>query len=371
MHSESFTSISRQKVSIFVPSMGGGGAEKVMMLVANGLAQRGLSVDLVLTSNEGPYLKDVSKDVRIVNLNSRRVITSTPLLARYLRLEHPQVLLSALTHANVIAVWARQYSRIPMRLVLSEHGVLTARRYFRQRERLIPWLMRCTYPNADRIVAVSGGVADDIASSIGLPRECIQVIYNPVVTDDMIALSNAPLQYAWFDVGEPPVVLAAGRLSEQKDFPTLIHAFHLIRKRRFVRLVILGEGEKRGELEDLIAQLRLTSDVRLPGYVDNPFAWMRKSAVFVLSSAWEGLGNVLIEAMACGTQVVSTDCPSGPAEILENGKWGRLVPVGDSSTMAQAIEAALDNPGIDPHERGNFFSVSRAVDKYMHVLGLM
>jgi glycosyltransferase involved in cell wall biosynthesis len=171
--------------------------------------------------------------------------------------------------------------------------------------------------------------------------------------------------------GAPPVILAVGRLTLQKDFPTLIRAFARLRARRSARLVILGEGELRDELEALVAELGLTADVALPGFVDNPFSWMRGSALFVLSSAWEGFGNVLVEAMACGTPVVSTDCPSGPAEILENGKWGRLAAVGDAEALARAIAEALDDPNPpDVRARAAFFSVERSVDAYLAILGV-
>lgn len=362
------------RIALYLPSLVGGGAEQVTVTLANELAERGFAVDLVLADASGPYLKEVSPAVRIVDLGAGRVLFSLPALVRYLRRERPRALLSGLHHANVVAVWAVRRARTPTVLVVAEHNTLTASSAYRRRRiPSMPWLMRRTYPRADAVVAVSEGVADDLAAALGLPRERVHVIYNPIVTDELLAMSRAPVDHPWCADGAPPMILAVGRLTEQKDFPTLIHAYARLRRRRSVRLVILGEGEARGELEDLIARLGLAEDVYLPGFVDNPFAWMRQARLFALSSRWEGLPSVLIQAMACGTQVVSTDCPSGPAEILEGGRWGRLVPVGDAEALEAALDAALDDDE-DVHAaveiRARDFSVEPSVLGYLAVLGL-
>lgn len=365
----------RERIAIYLPSLTGGGAERVMVTLANAFAAQGYTVDLVLATASGPYRKNVSRGVRVVDLAARRVLFSLPALVRYLRRERPRAMLSALHHANVVAVWARQVARSPTVLVVSERNTLTASP-ISAKKRAVPsrlWLMKHTYPRADRVVAVSQGVAEDLVSAIGLRREHVQVIYNPVVTDEILRLSGEPVRHPWCVPGAPPVILAAGRLTEQKDFSTLIRAYALVRERRLGRLVILGEGEERGALEALIARLGLEDDVSLPGFVDNPFAWMRQARLFVLSSRWEGLPSVLIQAMACGTQVVSTDCPSGPAEILENGRWGRLVPVGDPEALASAIRAAVDDDEAerpDVEARASAFGLDPSVRGYLDALGL-
>jgi glycosyltransferase involved in cell wall biosynthesis len=339
-----------------------------MDLLANGLAGRGFAVDLVLASAQGPYLQDVAPAVRVVDLKARRVASSLPALVRYLRRERPVALLSALNHANVIALLARAAAGGETRVVVSEHShcSMALRNAESRRGRMIGRFMRWTYPRADGVVAVSAGVADDLAQAIDLPRARIAVVYNPVVTPAVLEQSVAELHDPWFAAGEPPVILGAGRLTLQKDFPTLIRAFALLRRTRPARLLILGEGELRAELEALVGELRLAGDVRLPGFVDNPFAYMRRSDLFVLSSTWEGFGNVLVEAMACGTPVVSTDCPSGPAEVLEHGKWGRLVPVGDVEALADAMLATLDAPTRpDVAVRAAEFDVTSAVEAYL------
>ena len=360
-----------QRIAIYIPSLNCGGAERMMVTLANAFAARGLSVDLVLSSAQGPYLQNVSHAVRVVDLRSTRVIASLPGLVRYLRSERRQAMLSALNHANVIAIIARSLARVQLRLVVSERSTLSATKTLLFFGRLMPWFMRWSYPRADKVLCVSQGVADDLAEKIGISFEKLKVIYNPVVSDELIEKSSEAFDHEWFESGEPPVVLGAGRLTEQKDFSSLFRAFAQVRAMRPVRLVILGEGELRTPLERLAKELGIAADVLMPGFVANPFPWMRNAALFVLSSRWEGLPNVLIEAMACGTPVVSCDCPSGPAEILENGRWGRLVPVDDTNSLAQAIEATLD----DSHKpevavRANDFSADLAAEAYLSLLGV-
>lgn len=360
-----------EHVAVYLPSLRGGGAERAMVTLANGFAARGLAVDLVLAKAEGPYLVDVAPSVRVVDLGARGVLASLPALVYYLRREQPRALLSAMNHANVIALLARRLARARTRLVVSEraHLSLSMQAEPSRRGRLMPWLMRYAYPWADGVVAVSAGVADDLARVIALPRESIKVIYNPVVGEDTLSRANAPLDHPWFAPGEPPVILSVGRLTALKDFSVLLRAFASVRKRRPARLMILGEGELRPELETLVYQLAIGADVALPGFQANPLVYMRRAALFVLSSRSEGLPNVLIQAMACGTPVVSTDCPSGPAEILEGGKWGRLVPVGDVEGLTAAISATLDDTvHPDVCSRANYFHEKQSVDGYLKIM---
>lgn len=358
-------------IALYVPSLRGGGAERVMVLLANGLAERGYAVDLVTASAEGPYRTEVSSSVQLVDLEAKRVAASLPGLVRYLRLAKPKSMLSAVAHANVIAVLARFFAHIPTRLVVSEHNTLSESRK-RTKDlngKVVQSLMRWAYSKADAVVAVSKGVADDLAETLAFPRSWIEVVYNPVVTARLLERAKAPLDHPWLSPGQPPVILGVGRLTLQKDFATLIKAFARVRKDHNSRLVILGEGELRSELEELTHQLGVDADVSLPGFAENPFAWMSNCRVFVLSSAWEGLPTVLIEALATGAIVVSTDCPSGPAEILENGAWGALVPVGDADALATAIKLSLSQTNnISSVERALSFNTQSAVDGYLKVL---
>ena len=389
--------------AVFLPDLNGGGAERAMLNIADGLTRRAHRVDLVLCRAIGAYLDHVPAAVRIVELREHShwlgracvvaadlkgfpsfllpiilarkfplTVRCFPDLVQYLRREKPTALLSALTYTNLTAVWGRRQAGISARVIVSECNHLSSRirNQRRWRSRFVTPLVRRTYPQADAIVAISDGVADDLSSLSHLPRKRITTIYNPVVTPDLYAKRHTPLDHPWFQPDAPPVVLGVGRLHQQKDFPTLLRAFARIRVQRPIRLAILGEGKLRAELETLARTLGIAADVAMPGFVENPYAYMARAAVFALSSAWEGLANVVIEALACGCPVVSTDCPSGPREILDKGKYGRLVPVGDDAALARAICATLDKV---PHrerliQRGKFFSVDRAVEQYERLL---
>ena len=307
---------SKKHFAIYLPSLGGGGAERIMVTLANAFTERGFKTDLVLAKAEGPYLNDISEKVRVVDLNAERVAVSLPALVRYLRKERPDAMLSALNHANVIALLAKRIAGVKTRLVVSERNSLTSALVHAtsKRDRWMAHFMRWTYPWADGIIAVSSGVADDLATMIGLARDRINFVYNPIDLSAVRRRAEVPFDHPWFAPGEPPVVLGVGRLTAQKDFATFLRAFAQLRAHYRARLVILGEGELRTNLQTLIAELGLTNDVAMPGFCENPFVWMRQAAVFVLSSAWEGLPGTLIQSMACGTPVVSTDCPSGPAD---------------------------------------------------------
>jgi len=359
-----------RKIALFAPSMYGGGAERVWMTLANGFAERGLPTDLVLSKAEGPYLDRVSSEVGIINLGARGTATSLPGLVRYLRKARPRAMISALSHANVLAIWAKVLSGRDIRLVVSEHSQLTtnAAHPILARDKLLPRLVRWSYPLADGIVAISRSVADDLSSLIGSASKKISVIYNPIDLEEIAAMAVEPVPHPWLIGPDVPVVIAVGRLAAEKDFKLLIDAFAKLRSKRSARLIILGEGEQRNYLSEHVRNVALESDVSLPGFVANPFAWMKRASVFVLSSKYEGLSNALIEAMACGIPVVSADC-GGPAEILENGKWGKLVPVGDSDALAEAIEATLDadvRPNV--RQRAGDFSTDRALDAYLMAL---
>jgi glycosyltransferase involved in cell wall biosynthesis len=234
---------------------------------------------------------------------------------------------------------------------------------------LIRQLVKRLYPHADAVVACSKGVAEDLVQNMKVPRERVHVIYNP--TDPEIeAKAQEPVEHPWFKNSKIPVILCVARLDPQKDLPTLIRAFSIVRKERPAKLVILGEGSERAKLEALVKELGLEGDVWMPGFVDNPFKFMKRATVFALSSKFEGFGMVIAEALAVGTPVVSTDCPSGPAEILGGGKWGKLVPVGDHEKLAEAILETIENPPDREKlkERGRDFSLDRIGQQYLQLI---
>jgi glycosyltransferase involved in cell wall biosynthesis len=360
------------RLALFLPSLCGGGAERSIVNLARELASEGLSVDLVLARAEGPYLSVVPEGVRVVDLRAPRMMAALPGLVRYLRREEPTALLSALDHANLVALWARSLARARTRVVVSvrgmrSHGQLCSRW---MKERWVPAVARRFYPLADAIVAVSHGAAEDLARGANGLEERISVIYNPVLTTDLAALAAAPVGHAWFEPGAPPVILSAGRLAKVKNFRALIEAFARLRQQRQARLMILGEGEERERLEALVRNLDLAADVALPGFANNPFAYMARARVFALTSFSEGLPGVLIQAMACGCPIVATDCPGGVREILRDGELGLLVPVGDVGAMAAALGTALEAPVPTSNlkARAADFSADLIARKYLAIL---
>lgn len=365
--------MSGRRLSIFLPSLAGGGAERAVATLAGGLAARGVAVALVLGQAQGPYLVDLHPSIQLVDLRVTSMWRALPKLAAHLRQTRPDALLSAMSHANVVAALAHRIAASKARLVLSERVHLGAmfEEYRDLRTRATHALMRLTYPWANCIVTVSEGVADDLIRHVGIPAAHVKPIYNPVVDEQLLAQAAQTPSHPWLVGGDVPVVLGAGRLIGQKDFAMLIDAFALLRMRRKLRLIILGEGELRPKLQEQARRLGLADCVDLPGFETNPFASMRTAAVFVLSSRFEGLPGVLIQAMACGVRVVSTDCPSGPSEILQGGKWGRLTSVGDPAALAAAIEGALDDPSPpDVRQRAADFSTEAAIARYAQELGL-
>lgn len=358
-------------VALYMQSFAGGGAERVMVNLALGLAARGLRVDLVVARAEGPYLPLVTPDVRLIDLRCRRSLASLPGLVRYLRRERPDALLAAMGCSNLIALWARTVARFRGRVVISVHINLSAhyRNAVGLTAQVYPFLFRRFYPKADAVVAVSREAADDLTEAFGLPAGQVRMIYNPVITPALFEQAQEPVEHPWFGPDQPPVVLSVGRLCPQKDFRTLIRAFAQLREHMPARLVILGDGPDRAALEAAVAERGLGHSVALPGFAANPYAYMARAGAFVLSSQWEGLPTVLIEALACGTPVVSTDCPSGPREILRDGLYGTLVPVGDAEALAQALRAALHGPGgAAPKESWAAFEAARAAADYEKAL---
>jgi len=360
---------SQPRITIFLPSLAGGGAQLVMLKLAGAMAERGHSVDIVLSQATGPYLDQVPQTVRLIDLRATHVLTSLPALMRYLRHEQPVVLIAAMMHTNIVATWARQLVRFPKLLMITEHNTISVERATNWRSHFLPHLARIFYPWSNLIVAVSHGVADDMVSTLGLSRQQIHVIYNPVVTPQLQQKAEELLTHPWFVSGAPPVILGVGRLNVQKDFATLIRAFTQVRQTHSARLMILGEGEERPALTRLVEQFHLVADVNLPGFVSNPYPYMARATMFVLSSRWEGLPSVLIEALYCGATVISTDCPSGPHEILAGGRYGQLVPVGDSAALATAIRLTLDQQHVrPPADIWHPFEQEVVVDQYLNLL---
>lgn len=392
----------KKHITLFVRSFeGSGGAERVLLNLGCGLAAQGHRVDLVMARHKGHFLDQIPPEIRVFDLRvksarqslrsiaklgkdawfwAKMVLAKKPHyvlgalhgLADYLQEHQPDALIASMDYPNVVAVMARDLANVKTRIVLTVHNTLSEEiaRSKKRRVKAQVEVDRRFYPRADAVATVSRGVEDDLVRTLQVPMQNLTTIYNPVVTQKLLHLSAEPLSHPWFAAGDPPVLLAVGGFKPAKDHATLLNAFALVRKQRPVRLMLLGEGRLRDSLTRQAEELKIAEDLQMPGFVDNPFQYMANASLFVLSSVFEGLPTVLIEALACGCPVVSTDCPSGPQEILSQGRFGQLVPMGDANALADAIIQSLDAPWKKEKliSRGMDFSLEKATENYLQLI---
>ncbi len=364
-------SVTRPDVAFLLPSLRGGGAERVLIDLAGAAAGRGLQVDMVVINRQEEVVSELGPGIRVVDLNRTRAATALPALARYLRSSRPPALLTTLEHTNVLGVAGARLAGGTRVVVREANTVSEDLASAGVKGQAIRELMRWTYRAAHGVVAVSQGVADSIVNELGLPRSKVKVIFNPVITPRLREGAAGTPDHPWFAAGQPPVVLGVGRLVEQKGFDTLLRAFARVRASADCRLMLLGEGPLREELSALASELGVEQDVAMPGFVDNPFPYMANCGLFVLSSRWEGLPNVLIQAMALGAKAVATDCPSGPKEVTDDGHHAPLVPVDDVEAMAQAMltELRTDRRQLPAEWRARY-SLEDVTSRYLDLLGV-
>ncbi|MGZ6315785.1 MAG: glycosyltransferase [Anaerolineales bacterium] len=361
----------RPQVAFFLPHLGGGGTERMVAALANGMSIRGYRVDMILVRAVGVYLQTLHENIHVVDLRANNSYASLPRLIAYLRQRRPRVLVSALNVTNSIALIARWLSASRCLVAIRIENTISMQRRIPWRKAVEKVLLKLIYPHADRIIAVSRAVAADASKYVGLSPSRIDVVYNPVITPSLFHGESQVPMHPWFAEGCPPVILGAGRLTPQKDFVTLLKAFAVIRRERPARLIILGDGIERNMLLAMAREMRIENDVDMPGFVADSFAFMKSCAVFVLSSIYEGLPTVLIEALASGCPVISTDCPGGSTEILAEGAFGELVPVGDPTAMAVAIGRILegDRKYVDAAWLDQF-GIESVLDQNLDILGL-
>jgi glycosyltransferase involved in cell wall biosynthesis len=357
-------------LAIYLPDLSGGGAERLHLRLAPLFMKAGYDVTFLLDREGGELMPYVPEGCRIVVLNAKRQISALPKLVKYLSSNPPDFFIANMEHMNVMAVLARLIARAKTKIIVTQHNAFSEQIKRRSwKFRVLPTLYRRILPLADAIVTVSAGVADDLAAVSGLRRETMTVIYNGVVASDFQTRADEPAGHRWFSE-TTPVIVGMGRFVPQKDFPTLIDGFAAVADRTDARLLILGDGPLRAEMENQIAAHGLGDRIEMPGFVENPLPYLKNAALFVLSSRFEGFGNVVAEALACGTPVVSTDCPHGPAEILEHGRYGGLVPVSDAAALGQALLHALAEPKNPAMlaERGRVFSAENCANGYRSLI---
>lgn len=366
------------RIACFFSTSGHSGVDRAAKHLIPALARRGYRVDLLKVRRHGPHLDAIPDGVSVVDLGSRQTYACVPALVRYLRRERPVVMLSDKDRVNrtaLLAGWiARRLAGAPTRLVFSSGTTISID--LSTRGALERWVQRNSmgrlYPFADQVIVTSAGVADDMARYTGLARERIRVVPSPVVPASLFTEALARPDHPWLGRSDVPLILGAGELCGRKDFETLLRAFALVRAQRPCRLMILGQGRARGRLLALAAELDLAEDVALPGFVPEPYAYMAHADLFAFTSRWEGLGFVIIEALAVGTPVVATDCPSGPREILQDGRIGPLVPVGDAAALAAAMMQTLDTPPPEAllRDAARPYAIEASTDAYLDAMRL-
>jgi glycosyltransferase involved in cell wall biosynthesis len=350
-----------------MPDFAGGGAETMSLKLATAMSLRGFDVTIVVHQMDGDLKLLVPQNVGVVSLNVGRTLRALFPLVGYMRTKKPDLLLANLGANNVMAILAGLLAGVRTRIVVTQHNSLEMEANLKRWQfRLLPLAYRLFLRFADGIVAVSKGVGDEVARIAMIARDRVTVIHNGIIDPEFACRAAMVANHPWITDGGAPFILAVGRLVEQKDFGTLLEAFAQVAKVRDVRLIILGKGTEGEVLKGKAQALGIAPRVSFAGFDTNPMAFMRHAALLVLSSRFEGFGNVLVESLACGTPVVSTDCPHGPTEILDGGRFGRLVPVGDSAALAGAILATLDT---EPNReelmaRGRQFTSERASALY-------
>lgn len=338
--------MSNRRLAVLISFSGQGGVERMVMNLLRQFARySGLEIDLLLIRAQGPHLANIPANVNVIHLKAQHTLTSIPELIGYLRSRRPEAMLVAKDRAGRAALLAKLIARVKTRIVIRLGTNLSTA--LEQRSTFNRWLrtmpMRFLYPMAHKIIAVSEGVKQDTIALAHIAANTVAVVRNPVITAAMIESATEAAPHDWLNE-DIPVVLGIGRLSRQKDFPTLINAFAKARKHRELRLIILGEGGDRVALQALIDELGISDVVAMPGFDVNPYRWLAYVDLFVLSSLWEGSPNALTEALALGIPSISTRCPSGPNETLDEGRYGKLLSMGDDDAMAEAIIETLAMP---------------------------
>jgi glycosyltransferase involved in cell wall biosynthesis len=356
-------------MAIYLPDLTGGGVERMKIIMAGAFVKRGYDITFVLNKAQGELMSLLPPSVKVVSLDAPRTLSALPKLVSYLRRERPDILLSSMGHNNIVSLWARRIANVPTAVIVSQHNSLSTESgaMGNWQHRALPLMYRLFCRYADAVISVSKGVADDMAATTNYPREKITVLYNPILFNGFHDKAAEPVSHPWFEDNAGPVFIGIGRLVAQKDFPTLIRAFALLDLALNARLIILGEGPLRESLQALAKELHVADRIDLIGFQKNPLPYLRSATAMVMSSQYEGFGNVLIEAMGCGTPVVSTDCRYGPSEILADGRLGPLVPVGDAKALSQAMAGILDSH-LSPEElkaRASDFSVDHVVEAYL------
>jgi glycosyltransferase involved in cell wall biosynthesis len=362
----------RKLVTVFLSSLRTGGAERAMLMFCSEALQKGLRVELVLCKGEGLLKELIPPGLSVVDLGCSRTIKALPKLARHLAITRPRALFTTVRNINLIAIAAAKLSGLDIPVIVRESSAPISCPKKSTLDKVAYRMLPIAYRFAHGVIAVSDGVASELISLNRSLDARIKVIPTPVVSREMLAQAEDAIDHEWFTKPDKPVVVCAARVEREKGYDTLVSAFQSLRQKIDARLVILGNGSYREQLKKNVAALGLSEHIDFLGFVVNPFPYMKRAHAFVLASEHEGLPNVLVQAMALGTPVVSTDCKSGPAEILCNGKYGRLVPVGDAAALAIALEEAITGPRLTEPQMyaRTTYSAEKSTAQYLALAGI-
>ncbi len=357
-----------------VPSLAGGGAERICVSIIRNIDRKKFEPGIILFEKRGSYLQEIREDVVIYDLKKKNRFDFLKLLRLSVRIFSelkPDIVISFLSYANFINVLSKilSFPKIPGKIIISERNYSSIYLKYERMRKIKEILLRVLYRRAGKVVVIAEGIKEDLINTFRIPHEKIIVIYNGIDVNEIEKLGSEPVNSVLFN-DSVPIVIACGSLTFKKNFSFLLYAFSEVLKVLDAKLIIMGEGEEKEKLTGLSEKLKIGSRVFFPGFQKNPFKFIKSADVFALSSRWEGFGNVIVEAMACGVPVVSTNCPSGPGEIITDGKNGLLVDVADVKGMSEAILKLLRDRKLagkiarEGKRRAEDFRVEKMVREY-------
>lgn len=363
---------SRKTILFVIPSLAGGGAERILVYILEYLNRSRFRPVLAVFNEIGTYIDAIPKDVVVFDLKKRRALDFFRLihrLSKIIQKEQPDLIVSFLTYTNYLSLITKSYSRHKIPIIIDEQNTLS-QSFSDERFRYVKrWIVPRWYPKAEKIIAVSQGVKEDLVNTYFPFPDKISVIYNSVDIKKIRGLAREKVKHSWFRSNDP-VIISAGRLTNQKNYPLLLDTIAMLQDQSNTRLIVLGDGEERTVLEKRARRLGISDKVDFIGFQKNPYKYIAKATMFVLPSSWEGFCVVIVEAMACGVPVISTDCPSGPGELITNNINGLLVPVNDIDAMADAILRLLNNTSLRRRlaeagrKRAEDFRVEKMIEAY-------
>lgn len=368
----------KETITFFLPSLEAGGAERNVVNILKNINRDHYAVTLVLADKKGAFLEQIPLEIPIVGLRAKSLVSIFYALRRYFATEKPDVFISSFERFSAVSILARKFSRVKTKCIIIEHTTPSSlyKTTKKMSHKIVAYfflrpLLSFFYKKADAIICVSRAVKDDLLQYVKSPN-LLSIIYNPVVVEELSRLSKEEIDQEWLQNMQTPVIIAVGRLVPAKDYPTLLKAFSLVLQKTPAHLVIVGEGGEQQALEKLSKTFAIDQQVHFLGFQKNPYKYMLRANLFVSTSKREGFSNAIVEAMALGVPVIAAKA-AGPVEIIDHGKNGLLVPIGDAPMLSEKITAVLRDKSLaetlstEGKKRGEFFSAEKSVAEYEKV----